>query len=56
MDTYASKHKPKEGEKKPEVEHKYKNCEVYFTTPYINIEKVNLPDSSMPCVVYDLSG
>ena len=32
------------------------NSEFYYTTPYINIEKIFLPDSSMPCVVYDLSG
>ena len=29
---------------------------MFMTTPYINIEKIFLPDSSMPCVVYDLSG
>ena len=34
----------------------YANTEFYHTTPFINIEKILLPDSSMPCVVYDLSG
>ena len=29
---------------------------MFCTTPYINIEKVMLPESSMPCVVYDMSG
>ena len=29
---------------------------MYYSTPYINIEKFNLPGHSMPCVVYDLSG
>ena len=32
------------------------NTEFYYTTPYINIEKIELPESSMPCIVYDLSG
>ena len=30
--------------------------EFYTTTPYINLEKVTLPFSNMPCIVYDLSG
>ncbi|TNV75364.1 hypothetical protein FGO68_gene13769 [Halteria grandinella] len=30
--------------------------EFYTSTPYINIEKVTLPFSNLPCVVYDLSG
>jgi len=30
--------------------------EYYFTTPYINIEKITLPFSNMQCVVYDMSG
>ena len=32
------------------------NSEMFTTTPYINIEKIKLPESSMDCVVYDLSG
>ena len=32
------------------------NSEMYTSTPYINIEKIKLPESSMDCVVYDLSG
>jgi len=31
-------------------------AEYFHTTPYINIENINLPFSSKPCVVYDLSG
>ena len=31
-------------------------AEFYHTTPYINIEKITLPFSNMPCVVYDMSG
>ena len=34
----------------------HKNVEFFHTTPFMNVEKVNLPDGSMPCVVYDLSG
>ena len=30
--------------------------EIYFSTPYINIEKIKLPECSMECVVYDISG
>lgn len=29
---------------------------MFTTTPYINIEKIKLPEGSMPCVVYDISG
>ena len=32
------------------------NSEFYYTTPYINIEKVHIPSDDKPCVVYDLSG
>ena len=32
------------------------NTTFFYTTPYINIEKVFLPESSMPCIVYDMSG
>ncbi len=31
-------------------------AEFYHTTPYINIEKITLPFSNTPCVVYDMSG
>lgn len=30
--------------------------EFYTSTPYINVEKVKLQFTGMPCVVYDLSG
>ena len=30
--------------------------EFFCTTPYLNIEKISLPESSMPCIVYDISG
>jgi GTPase SAR1 family protein len=32
------------------------SAEYFFTTPYINIEKITLPFSNLPCVVYDMSG
>eukprot|EP00347_Sterkiella_histriomuscorum_P012090 403369929 len=32
------------------------SAEYFHTTPYINIEKITLPFSNSPCVVYDLSG
>ena len=32
------------------------NTEFFSTTPYLNIEKIALPESSMPCIVYDISG
>lgn len=32
------------------------SAEYFYTTPYLNIEKITLPFSNMPCVVYDLSG
>lgn len=32
------------------------SAEYFFTTPYLNIEKITLPFSNMPCVVYDVSG
>ena len=32
------------------------SAEFFTTTPYINIEKITLPFSNLPCVVYDLSG
>ena len=28
----------------------------FFTTPYINIEEVNLPQNNTYCIVYDMSG
>ena len=31
-------------------------AEFYQTTPYMNLEKIILTQSSMPCVVYDMSG
>ena len=30
--------------------------EFYTSTPFINIEKITLPSSNLPCVVYDISG
>ena len=43
------------GAKKEEAK-PWANSEFFCTTPYINIEKIYLPDTLMPCVVYDLSG
>ena len=31
-------------------------ADFYQTTPYMNLEKIILTQSSMPCVVYDMSG
>ncbi len=30
--------------------------EYYTSTPYINVEKINLPFHNVPCVIYDMSG
>ena len=32
------------------------SAEFYHTTAYLNIEKITLPFSNLPCVVYDVSG
>ena len=32
------------------------NCEMFTTTPYINIEKIMMSDSQIPWIVYDMSG
>ena len=32
------------------------NTDFFCSTPYINIERIELPDTSMPCIVYDMSG
>ena len=32
------------------------NSEMYTSTPFINMEKIVLPETSQPCVVYDMSG
>ena len=54
LDQFAAKNnKPLVGGEKPSP---YANTEFYHSTPFINIEKILLPDGSMPCVVYDLSG
>ena len=39
-----------------ENENPNKNTICYTSTPFISMEKVFLPESSMPCVVYDVSG
>ena len=58
LDIYASKkeNKPKGTPEEKKYDNTNRNQEMYYTTPYINIEKFNLPTHSMPCVVYDISG
>ena len=66
LEKYHAEHGPKGSQggvfankdQEEEKKDKYGNrfAEFYHTTPYINIEKITLPDGSMPCVVYDMSG
>ena len=52
LEMFAEKNQKVGGEKPGQ----FANTEMYYTTPFINIEKITLPEGSMPCVVYDLSG
>ena len=55
LEKYASENKgEKAGEKKQDNANR--NQEMFYTTPYINIEKIKLPSANMPCIVYDISG
>ena len=38
------------------AEDKFANTEFFMTTPFIDIEKIDLPETSQQCIVYDLSG
>ena len=28
----------------------------YYTTPFINMERIKSPENQIPCIVYDMSG
>ena len=56
LNQYYSSNKNAAQAPQPNVDKTNLYSEIFFTTPYINIEMINMPESQIPWIVYDMSG